>query len=71
MTRTAALESATRLAAASGLHYRVYRNHIHRDWQVIDGILVADEAHYTVFPDGRTTFHLGLADKGREIRSSR
>jgi hypothetical protein len=71
MTRTAALESATCLAAASGLHYRVYRDHARRDWQVVDGILMSDEAHYTIHADGRIIYHMNLRDRGTRIRDAR
>jgi hypothetical protein len=71
MTRTAALESATRLAAASGLHYRVYRRETGAGWQVVDGILMSDDAHYTIHADGRIIYHMNLRDRGTRIRDAR
>lgn len=66
MTRTAALEGATRFGVASGLHYRVYN--LHRRWQVVDGIPLSDEAFYTVFPDGHATFQLGTGCRPKQVR---
>jgi hypothetical protein len=71
MTRTAAFESATRLAAASGLHYRVYRRETGAGWQVVDGILMADDAFYTIYPDGRATFQLGLGCTPKLVQPAR
>lgn len=68
MTRDAALETAYRLAATSGIAYNVYRSSRTRSgWQIIDGYRVNNDAFYTVTPDRSATFRLGVGCKARRV----
>ena len=61
MTRDAALETAYRLAAGSGIAYNVYHSRRTRSgWQIIDGYRVNKDSFYTVNPDRSATFRLGI-----------
>ena len=64
MTRDAALETAYRLAAGSGIAYNVYHSRRTRSgWQIIDGYRVNKDSFYTVNPDRSATFRLGIGCK--------
>ena len=68
MTRDAALETAYRLAAGSGIAYNVYHSRRTRSgWDIIPGYRVNNDAFYIVNPDRRASFHLRAGDRGTKV----
>ena len=66
MTRNAALETAYRLAASSGVPHRLYRDWRGR-WHFSMGYFLVPDS-YQVGPDGRATRHLlGQPPRGMPV----